>query len=207
VVGAGNIGSKVALGLADTGRHVLVVRRRLAQAERLAAGLNLALPKHSRGSIEPTCLSDADWASVGLVLGVTVGVPVITGAMVRQLPEKAVVVDIGIGTLAPDAIATALQRDLTVFRLDIWAGLLGAAVTAIETEHFFREIAGRRHVATSDGPRVLVAGGVIGAAGDLVVDNITTPTRVIGTADGRGGIADRYPGLSVADLSPGRPSE
>jgi len=34
----------------------------------------------------------------------------------------------------------------------------------------------------------VVAGGLVGALGDVVVDSITNPTRVVGVADGRGRI-------------------
>jgi hypothetical protein len=39
----------------------------------------------------------------------------------------------------------------------------------------------------------IVAGGVIGAAGDIVVDSISRPARILGVADGQGGLLEAAP--------------
>jgi hypothetical protein len=47
-----------------------------------------------------------------------------------------------------------------------------------------RELMGRAEI---DGVAV-VAGGVLGRAGDVVIDSISHPSRVLGLADGAGGV-------------------
>jgi hypothetical protein len=42
----------------------------------------------------------------------------------------------------------------------------------------------------------VVAGGVLGRRGDIVLDSISSPTMVIGVADGKGGL------LSEREISP-----
>ena len=40
---------------------------------------------------------------------------------------------------------------------------------------------------------VAVSGGVVGDYGDIVLDNVHEPKRVIGVADGKGGVLFDYP--------------
>jgi hypothetical protein len=47
----------------------------------------------------------------------------------------------------------------------------------------------------------VVAGGVVGHAGDVVIDSISNPTRAIGVANGEGGVDYRPSGESADRLS------
>ena len=69
-------------------------------------------------------------------------------------------------------------------RLDMIAGLSGEIIAALETKELIENIAGRGEI---NGVTV-VAGGLIGKKGDVVVDSISNPNRVIGIADGIGGL-------------------
>jgi hypothetical protein len=62
------------------------------------------------------------------------------------------------------------------------AGLSGEIVNVLETYELINRIMGRTEIA---GVQV-VSGGVLGRRGDVVVDSITNPTRIIGIADGKG---------------------
>ena len=62
------------------------------------------------------------------------------------------------------------------------AGLSGEAVNVIETYELASKIMGKRQINNVN----IVAGGYIGKKGDIVVDSIDSPSRIIGVADGRG---------------------
>jgi hypothetical protein len=69
-------------------------------------------------------------------------------------------------------------------RPDMRAALAAEIEAAEGTRRLVEDVMGRR---TINGVPI-VAGGVIGARGDVVVDSISRPTRVIGIADGRGAV-------------------
>ncbi|MCP3958322.1 MAG: 4-hydroxy-2-oxovalerate aldolase [bacterium] len=104
--------------------------------------------------------------------------------LVESLPTETPVLDAGIGSLHPDALAEAQRRGMTLLRVNMWPAMAGALEAAHESARVRQESQGRGEV---DGIEV-VAGGVIGRAGDVVVDSISNPTRVIGVADGGGGV-------------------
>lgn len=63
-------------------------------------------------------------------------------------------------------------------------GFAGLITRLIEADEFLNKIRGERIV---EGIRI-VAGGVIGEKGDIIVDSISSPTTIIGVADGTGKI-------------------
>jgi len=106
----------------------------------------------------------------------------------QHLPQKAYVVDAGIGGILPDGISEAQRRGCLLLRVDIWSALTGALSAAHESLLRTSDALGWESL---DGVPV-VAGGAMGHAGDIIVDSVHHPTRVIGVCDGRGGVRFRY---------------
>lgn len=111
-----------------------------------------------------------------------------------RLPAGAYVLDAGVGSVSQAALASARERGLLPVRINIWPALTGALVAAHESARVRREAMGW---ATLDGAPV-VAGGALGREGDVIVDSVRDPRRVIGVADGRGGVVFDYPPGAVA---------
>jgi hypothetical protein len=93
-----------------------------------------------------------------------------------------VVIDAGRGTLTETAVTIAKDRGVSVFGFDMRPGFAGLITRLFETAAFLEKVRGESLV---DGIRI-VAGGVIGKRGDIIVDNISKPSAVIGVADGQG---------------------
>lgn len=85
--------------------------------------------------------------------------------------------------LAPDRPLRATGA-LEVIRVDMRAGLNGAVAVTLETDHLVRVARGS---AVIEGVHV-VAGGILGERGAVVVDSVTEPSVVIGVADGSGAL-------------------
>lgn len=184
VIGAGNIGSKLALILAERGAHVSLCRRD-DKGPLLANALNVIKHKYATGRLtSDVSLLEAS-KGAHLLIGLTQGFPVITEEMIAALSPKAVVIDGGIGTLHEEAVRKANALGYQVYRLDIRIAFPFVISSILYTEKFMNETAGR---IARDG-KYYVAGGVIGEKGDIVVDSIHNPSRIIGIADGKGGIS------------------
>ncbi len=96
----------------------------------------------------------------------------------------------------PDAVLEktveeAHRRSIQLWRLDLRHALTAAVSELLAAYDVYHEHAGW----VSLGDFNIVAGGVLGRRGDIVVDSIVRPHRVFGTADGRGAIEN----LSAAD--------
>ena len=96
------------------------------------------------------------------------------------------VIDAGIGTIYPDAIEYGISHGIQLYRLDMRAGLSGEITNVLESLELTSKVIGTEDY---DGVRI-VAGGTLGRKGDIVVDSISQPTRIIGVADGHGGLLE-----------------
>lgn len=102
----------------------------------------------------------------------------------RRLSAETYVVDASIRALLPDGISEAQRRGCLLLRVNIWPALTGALSSAHESLIETNNSLGWTRI---DGVPV-VAGGAMGHAGDVIVDSVHHPTRVIGVCDGSGGV-------------------
>lgn len=183
IIGAGNIGAKLGLVLAERGAQVSLCRRD-DKGPLLADALNRIKNKYASGKLTSSDSMIEASRGAHLLVGLTQGLPVITPDMVNVLSPNALIIDAGIGTIHEEAIQLANASGHRLFRLDIRIAFPSVISSILHTDKFMNETAGR---ATRNGQHY-VAGGVIGQKGDIVVDSILHPTRIIGIADGKGGI-------------------
>ena len=80
-------------------------------------------------------------------------------------------------------VEASLARELFIVRVDLRASLAAEMSLVIETKRVF-DMMGSTVLSGIQ----IVAGGVIGQRGNVVVDSLKEPTRVIGIADGSGGL-------------------
>jgi len=126
-----------------------------------------------------------DWMNrAGLVVAWSTGPSTFDVALARCLPRDVFLVDARIGSLTSEAVAEARRRGVQLARVNIWPALAGTLESAHESARVRREAFGWGQL----GGVTIVAGGAMGDAGDVVVDSVTAPTRVIGVADGLGGV-------------------
>ena len=116
------------------------------------------------------------------------GAPWFGQSFALHLFPKTYVIDAGIGTLLPDGIAEAQRRGCLLLRVNIWPALTGSLSAAHKSLLETNEALGWE---TLDGVPV-VAGGAMGHTGDVIVDNVRHPTRIIGVCDGEGGVRFRF---------------
>lgn len=185
IVGTGNLAFKFALRLAEEGADVALCGRNTEKARLLASAINAVLPHFTPHEVRHgPHLSDIE------VLVAAVTAPgVVTGAWLDRLAPHAMCIDVGIGNFTPELIEGAHSRGHAVCRLDVRAA--GDPLPQ-QPNTFFRAVWGEKRV---DGVH-LVAGGILGKRGDVVVDRVPSPTAVVGIADGAGGV------LPVRQLSP-----
>lgn len=107
---------------------------------------------------------------------------------IERVSAGTLLIDAGVKSISPDALELARQRKARLVRVNIWPALGAAVARAHESSRIRRDAAGEGSLAGV----AVVAGGVIGRRGDVVVDSVRKPTRVIGVADGLGGVIFDY---------------
>jgi len=144
--------------------------------------LNSAKPAYTAATVTGATENEEAAAGANILIGATNGAPVITEKMVADLAPDALIMDAGKGCFFPEAVQRANELGLTVLRVDIRAGFEGQVAMLLETERIIKTTTGRREI---EGIRI-VSGGLLGGAGEIVVDNVHRPTSIYGVADGRG---------------------
>jgi len=85
-----------------------------------------------------------------------------------------------------DAVDKARSKKLSVHRLDLSEALLGEVVRTFGMIDRLKQHAGSLDTEHTQ----IVAGGVVGKLGSIVVNSLKKPTRIHGVADGYGGLTD-----------------
>ena len=182
IIGAGNLGAKLALKLVERGAHVVITRRDKKKLDTIVQALNYIKPRNTVAVIEGTTDNELAAQDAHLLVGMAVGPPVITETMVSSLSKNAIIMDGGKGCLHPLAIQRAQQRQLKIFRVDIRAGFEGEVAMLLETHRSIKHTVGRRQCNEIS----IVSGGLFAWENEIVVDSILHPTAIFGVADGQG---------------------
>ncbi len=104
-------------------------------------------------------------------------------AMAHLLPDSTVILTTCANGYTDEFWETAAERGFELIRVDSQVGLSMELELAIQTRKSIRD----RGVGTVDGLKV-VSGGMVGLKGTIVVDSVREPIRIIGVADGKGGL-------------------
>ncbi|MDU0314727.1 hypothetical protein RKE38_13595 [Phycicoccus sp. M110.8] len=176
VVGSGNIGFKAGLLLVERGARVFLYARRADAAQLAVDAINAILPRHSSTQIEVWTDQKVDLMITAISARGAIGTE-----WLDRLSDKAIVVDVGIGNLSTEFLAAIVERSAHVVRLDTSA--TGSQLNTGSPD-FFEQRFGRALLAGVP----VVSGGIIGSRGMVVVDSFARPTRVLGLADGVGGL-------------------
>jgi hypothetical protein len=110
--------------------------------------------------------------------------PLVGPDEVAAMRADALLYDGGIGSLEREAVPAAEARGIRVVRVDLRPSISATALQLIQTRRIVHEFMGREEW---EGVSV-VSGGLIGRQGEIIVDSISRPTRIIGIGDGKGGI-------------------
>ena len=95
IIGAGNIGFKLALKLVECGCHVELVRRDMIRGNLMADTINIT--KHLSTMAIAHSNNDALQASLfcNVLIGCTDGVPAINYEMIQTMTPNGIVIDVG----------------------------------------------------------------------------------------------------------------
>lgn len=179
IVGLGNIGAKTALSLCERGAQIFAYERNQEKLKTTVDGLNVI--KRSTSQIYPVADLYAIDGGIDILIGTTPGIAVIDAKVVDMIKADGIIIDVGNGTLTPEGIARAHERNIPIHSLSSFGGYLGM----IENWLFQRAFLSRPAKKESEGI-VLVTPGTLGARGEILVDDVDHPKKVIGVCNGLG---------------------
>lgn len=182
ILGAGNIGSKLALKFLESGAEVNIHRRNVFKGEQITNGLNLIKSDIFANNIE--FHHNANSASIGadIVIGSTSGHPIIDYKIISNIDKNCIIVDLGKNNLTDEALELAIDRSIEIYRADVSPALESFIFESLR----INKVLGDSYGKISLGYISIVSGGFYGLEGDIVVDKLNNPKRVFGICQGNG---------------------
>lgn len=186
IVGAGNIGSKVALKLVERGHEVFIACSKLEGAKKKANALNEIKPNETKSKVFAKSITKVA-TDCDIIIGFTPKIPAINSKMILQMKSNGLIIDGGLGTLHEEAINVAKKRKINIIRIDVRPSFIASLALVFETKNFFENYYGSIKMKNFN----IISGGIYGKLGDVVVDSVKNPTQLIGISDGKGGIIEK----------------
>ena len=115
---------------------------------------------------------------------------------INSFKKSVLIIDAKIGSLNPDLISELLENNIKITRVNIWASLCGILSSLHESYKTQKLDFGRKCI---DGVFV-VSGGFIGKNGDVIVDNISDISKIVGIADGNSGVRYNFENQDLKNL-------
>jgi hypothetical protein len=197
ILGAGNIGSKLALKLVECGAEVHLHRRDFYKGHHIVHALNLIKPEgvianiHFHQNImQASFLSD-------ILIGASNGCQVINSDVINSVKKNCLIVDLGKNNLNKNAIKIAKQHSMEIYRTDVTPAIESYVYEVLKTQEILESSYGKKNLGFCN----IVGGGFFGDLGDIVVDQINNPKRVIGIAKGDGLLKDKLSKKDQESLS------
>ena len=181
ILGAGNIGSKLALKLVECGAEIHLYRRDVHKGNKIVHGLNLIKPEsivniqfHS-DPIKASFMSD-------VLIGATSGYSIINERIINNVKKNCLVVDLGKNNLNRNAIKIATKNSMEIYRADVTPAIESYVYEVLKIQDILENSYGKKDLGFCN----IVSGGFFGSSGDVVVDQINNLQCVIGIAQGNG---------------------
>lgn len=195
IIGAGNIGSKLALKLVESGAKIVLVPKKNSKST-IASSINKIKQKSLLSKILVSHSKVKAAINCDAILGCTNLVPVINGQMVNAMNKNGVVIDVGKENLTNDGLKAIQDTGIYTWRADISPMIQSMVTAAQKMKNFYKNYYGR----TQQNNFFLVSGGYIGNKYDIIVDNHNNPKFILGICDGKGSVFKTYNKIAKANL-------
>lgn len=181
IIGAGNIGTKLALKCVEVGANVSIHRSNHFKGEKIVTALNyiksssvISDVSYCDDIMKATFMSD-------VIIGTT-DFGIIDWEYIAAAKKDVLLIDAGKGSFNIDAIEKCIKLGLKIIRTDITAFLEGYLVSLFKQEDLINNVMGK----VTKNNITFISGGLLGSFEDVIVDNYMNPTFIIGLADGKG---------------------
>tara|TARA_B110000483_G_scaffold25820_1_gene30748 strand:- start:3972 stop:4997 length:1026 start_codon:yes stop_codon:yes gene_type:complete len=186
IVGIGNIGTKLAIKLYESGLNIYATRNNHLMGKNTIKFIKKFIKK-SDNFIKYEKSFDNVLNDVNVIISCASKNHIIGINSVKKIKSSSVIIELGKNNLTPDAVNLARRKNITTFRLDISMFMLSHIDNIINFKRNQNILYGRKKFKKY----YLVSGGYIGYEGDIVVDNFKKPRYIFGIANGSGDFKSR----------------
>tara|TARA_B100000282_G_scaffold215829_1_gene159800 strand:+ start:8768 stop:9793 length:1026 start_codon:yes stop_codon:yes gene_type:complete len=183
VLGSGNIGFKISQKIVESGGNVFMYRRDKKILDKIVFSINALSPKATMAKAIKLNNFDKNLRQFDLIIGATNGKSIIKSNHVEKFKSNVIVIDVGKGIFEKRALDLAIQKNINLFRLDVTPAYNGYLENISSTEVFNNLNLVKSKISKNYN---LIKKGILGKSGSIIVDNVNSPKKVLGIADGKG---------------------
>lgn len=130
----------------------------------------------------PKFIDEEYTGNVDIIIGTSIKKESIGEDKLSLVSNNTKIYDLGIGNFSKKFISVAREKRASIYRIDIRAGISSVVMNILETNYLISNVMGETKIKGIE----MVAGGILGKEGAIVLDDINKPSYVIGVADGKG---------------------
>ena len=184
IIGAGNIGFKLALKFVENGASTYLIRRNKKFLKNIIQTINIIKPK---GTVANAYFLDKipnDLTNFDIIIGSSDKKNLIKRKHVININNKKLFIDLGKGTFSKDCIEFLLNKKNNIFRLDATSSYFSYLDNMIYTESIYKKDTYVNKINNYN----FVSQGILGKKDDIIVDDAKKPKKILGVCDGKGNL-------------------
>ena len=184
IIGAGNIGFKLALKFVENGASTYLIRRNKKFLKNIIQTINIIKPK---GTVANAYFLDKipnDLTNFDIIIGSSDKKNLIKKKHVININNKKLFIDLGKGTFSKDCIEFLLNKKNNIFRLDATSSYFSYLDNMIYTESIYKKDTYVNKINNYN----FVSQGILGKKDDIIVDDAKKPKKILGVCDGKGNL-------------------
>jgi len=180
VIGAGNIGAKLAIHLVENGIQTYLFRRDVKRCEKIVEGINATISEFSTGKAHLITDIDKEEGPFNLVVLCTPGIPVFGDEYFEKWHQPKYLVDIGKGCFETEFLEKKIRSPL--FRLDVSHQI----EKMVDHYNFTYNHFSKSWIERALGEITVVPSGLLARKDEIIVDRVENATQVYGISNGCG---------------------
>jgi len=181
IIGAGNIGFKLAFKLVESGVTVNLYRRNFEKCTYMTNIINIIKPVSTLAEAIFSNSPARACYGVDAIIGCANEKGVIKSEFLKLMKPGGILIDVGKGNINKKAIDYAKNKKINLLRCDITETL--NSFIKHNLEYFLKKKILYKKISSNIS---VICGGYIGKNGSIIVDNCNKPNQVLGVADGAG---------------------
>ena len=184
IIGAGNIGFKLALKFVENGAPTYLMRRNKKYLSNIVKTINIIKPKGTQASAFVLKKTPSDLSGFDIIIGSSDQKNLIKKNHVNKITNKKLFIDLGKGTFSKDCIKYLLNKKNYIFRLDTTSSYFSYLDNVIYTESIYKKDAYLNKVNNYN----FVSQGILGQKNDIIVNDVKNPKKILGVCNGNGNL-------------------
>ena len=157
----------------ESGGNIFLFRRNKKKLQKINEVLNIIKPKYTKSRSNIINSNQLKFENYDAIIGCSDNK--IKFKIIKKLVKKPLIIDVGKGVFLQSDLNQLNKKNIHIFRLDIENSLSSFIDTSINTESFFEN----SFIKKKNKFR-LVKKGILGKSGDIIVDDVIKPKRIIG---------------------------